>query len=134
MIVTLTGASGVGKSTIGKWLRTFLVCFLKPIQSLTTREPRESDPFDEYTYVSSEEFEKMKIEGKFIWEVCPHGTYYYGTTLESLQEARQNPDKVFLMILEPRSVKTLLLYAKEITWKFFLFLWLLLQKQNLEGD
>src|SRR3989344_7223125 len=79
MIVTLAGTSGAGKSTVGEWLRKRFGNILKPVVSITTREPKNSDPPGEYAYVSVEEFQRMKSAGEFIWDVCPHGTDYYGT-------------------------------------------------------
>ena len=114
MIVTLTGASAAGKSTVGKWLRKRFGDILKPVVSITTREPRESDPPGEYKYISVEEFQKMKHAGKFIWDVCPYGTDRYGTLFQSLQETEREPDSVFLMVLELDSVGTLHLHAKKM--------------------
>lgn len=117
MIVVLAGASGAGKSTIGEWLRKSFGVNLKPVVSYTTRERKDSDPPGEYAYVSREEFKKMKQAGKFMWDVCPHGTDYYGTMFESLEETNREPDSIFLMVLEPDSVGTLHIHAKRMDLK-----------------
>ena len=114
MIVTLTGVSAAGKSTVGKWLRKRFGDILKPVISITTRKPRESDPPGEYKYVSAEEFQKMKDAGKLIWDVCPYGTDRYGTLFQSLEETKREPDSIFLMVLEPKSVGKLHLHAKKM--------------------
>ena len=106
MIVVLAGASGAGKSTIGELLRERFGFNLKPVVSITTREPRDADPPGEYTYVSLEEFERMKQEGKLIWWVFISGNWY-GTMFSSLEETKLEPNTIFLMILDPVRVGTL---------------------------
>ena len=121
MIVVLAGASGAGKSTIGEWLRKRFGGVLKPVISITTREPRDADSPGEYTHVSVEEFQRMKNAGEFIWDVCPHGTDYYGTLFRSLEETKLKPDSIFLMVLEPDSVGTLHVHAKRVGLKIVPF-------------
>ncbi len=120
MIVTLSGASGAGKSTIGEWLRQRFGVSLKPVVSYTTREPRDADPSGEYAYVSSEEFERMKANKEFLWSVFVHGIHF-GTTLRSFEETKREPDAIFLMILEPDSVGTLHIHAKRMGLKIVPF-------------
>ncbi len=114
MIVVLTGVSGAGKSTVGEWLRKRFGDTLKPVISVTTRAPRDDDPLGEYAYVSMEQFQRTKAEGKFIWSVCPFGTDWYGTLFESLEETKLKPNTVFLLILEPDSVGTLHIHAERM--------------------
>jgi guanylate kinase len=109
MIVTLTGASGAGKTTIAGGLRERFDN-TKPIVSYTTRSPRPSDLPGEYAYISEAEFEKMRSANEFLWSVFVHGTHY-GTALRSLEEAVREPETVFLMILTPDVIRTIRLYA-----------------------
>ena len=90
---------------------------LKPVISITTRERRDADPQGEYAYVLREEFARLKKTGKLIWDVCPYGTDQYGTMYESLEETNNEPDTVFLMILEQDAVRTLYLHAERLGLK-----------------
>lgn len=114
MIITLTGASGAGKSTIGEWLRKRFGVNLKPVVSITIREPRDDDPLGEYEYVSTEEFDTKRKAGEFIWWVNPFGKDFYGTLTRSLEETKLEPNTFFLMILEPDSVGKLHVYTKRM--------------------
>ena len=121
MIVTLTGGSGAGKSTIGEWLRKTFRARLKPVVSITTRRPRDTDPPGEYEYMSKEKFLETKRAGRFIWDVCPYGTDLYGTMYESLKAADDEPDAIFLMVLELASVRKLHIHAKKVGLKIASF-------------
>lgn len=112
MILTLTGASGAGKTTIAKRILEKLPN-ARMLTSYTTRQPRETDLRGEYSYISEEEFRAMQDRGEFLWAVFVHGIHY-GTTLRSLQEAADKPKEIFIMILFYSVLLTLWSYAKKI--------------------
>ena len=81
-LVVLSGPSGVGKSTL---LRRLLTDFsaLIPSISATTRPPRTGEtPGVDYHFLSTEEFDSRRNEGRFI-ECCQvYGREYWYGTLE----------------------------------------------------
>lgn len=108
-ILTLTGASGVGKSTI---VRKFLGGNRegKLIRSFTTRLPRDSDIPGEYEYNLSPDV--FKDKERFLWVVQAHGNMY-GTTKDSVREALLS-EVPHLMILTPDAVPLLRVAADEV--------------------
>lgn len=102
-ILTLTGASGAGKTAI---IRAFLKQNpeSKLITSFTTRSPRDSDIPGEYDYNLPLEF--FEERDKFLWVIRAHGNTY-GTTKESVRAALSS-DVVHLMILTPEAIPLLL--------------------------
>lgn len=73
--IVLSGASGVGKSTVLNRIRmkrpdlTFAV-------SWTTRPPREEEDESSYSFVSNSQFEEAIRENTFVEWVCENGIYY----------------------------------------------------------
>ncbi len=102
-ILTFTGASGIGKSTIAKALGFPFVL------STTTRAPRPSDNSREYEYVTKDYFDEMKRCKGFIWSI-PFGNFWYGTKHQPVNHALMSQN-YSLMILVPEVVPKLLLYA-----------------------
>lgn len=119
MIVTLTGVSASGKTTIEKGLRTCLDN-LKPVVSHTTRPPGEGDLPGNYAHLSEQEFKKMEDAGEFIWSVYVFKNHY-GTAFKSLQDTVSELDTVFLMVIEPDSVKKLRAFAEKMNIKVVSF-------------
>lgn len=109
MIVTLTGGSGAGKSTICNRIMDVLGATL--ITSFTTRaqDPRDL-PF-EYQYMTKNVFEDLKNGGTFLWDVEAHGNQY-GTPKRSVDDAMADEEVVRLMILTHSAVGTLREYTK----------------------
>ncbi|MEK7516294.1 MAG: hypothetical protein AAB562_01730 [Patescibacteria group bacterium] len=117
-IITVTGPSGVGKTTI--------VCELfaaKPelafVVSLTSRAPRDSDLPGEYRCsVAEDEFARRSANGEFLWTVDAHGNTY-GTLVASVDEAleREQPS---LMILVPDRVEFIRRRAPDQVLSFFI--------------
>lgn len=101
-ILTLTGASGVGKSTL---VRAFLKQnpSSRLVTSFTTRSPRDSDISGEYECNLPLEF--FKDKDKFLWVVEAHGNTY-GTTKDSVRSALSSGIP-HLMILVPEVIPLL---------------------------
>ena len=102
-ILTFTGASGTGKSTLAKALGFPLVL------STTTRASRPSDHPGEYEYVTKDYFYEMKRCKGFIWSI-PFGGSEYGTKHQPVNCALMSQN-YSLMILVPEVVPKLLLHA-----------------------
>ncbi len=111
MIVTISGASGVGKTTIEKGLLKRLPN-AEVVVSITTRDRRDNDNPREYRYVSKLWFICLNKLGAFLWTVNIHGNWY-GTLRSSVERALKNYEDISLMILVPDRVKNLWDYAQK---------------------
>ncbi|MDO8496317.1 MAG: AAA family ATPase [bacterium] len=111
MVVTVSGASGAGKTTIEKGLLKRLAN-VEVIVSVTTRDRRDTDNQNEYKYVSKLWFRFLDKLGAFLWTVNIHGNWY-GTLESSLRKALKSYDDISIMILVPDRVKNLWDYARE---------------------
>ncbi len=112
MILTLTGASGAGKTTIAERLITELpnAHFLT---SCTTRAARPSDLPGEYLYLSNDDFDRMDEQGDFLWTAQVADTRH-GTAKQSLQCALDDKDAISIMILVPEVLTRLYAFAEEL--------------------
>lgn len=132
-IVTFTGTSGVGKTTIVKELlkdKNY-----QPIISVTTRQHRPSDFNGEYKYVSKLQFLNLKHNNEFAWDVVIHDAKY-GTLKKSLDQAIEN-DYFSLIILVPDRVKQLNQYVNDKTLNIYLYCFskeLLIDRLNDRGE
>lgn len=112
MIVTLTGASGVGKTSIVREVLKDPRAFGgRVLISYTTRPPRESDLPGEYRHVSGEEFRAIRAEGRFLWTVDVHGVRY-GTLKSSVLDALYAPQAISFMILVPDVLERLRVFGR----------------------
>ena len=102
-IITFTGVSGAGKSTIVKSLGFPLIL------STTTRESRPSDLPGEYEHLEPEDFDHEKAWNAFLW-VNEYDGNSYGTKSEMVDQALAGPG-TYTMILVPRVLPLLLDYA-----------------------
>lgn len=117
-ILTFTGPSGVGKTTVVRGLLEDKSNDLKIVTSVTTREPRDSDLPGEYMYITDQEFTAMEGRGEFLWTAGVHGNKY-GTTKSSIQEALVAPGRS-LMLLVPEVLDTLYEYTDGKVWSFYI--------------
>ncbi len=118
-IITFTGASGTGKSTLAKELLNNPHFSL--ITSITTRPPRPSDLAGEYQYLSLEEFAFRNNQHQFIWKTT-YAQNCYGTTFASIDKASAaSVGEYSIMILVPEVVPILVEYVgKNIVQHFFI--------------
>lgn len=109
IIITITGASGVGKTTIAKRFLEMMPC-AKLVTSFTTRSPRPSDLPGEYEYNMPEE-ELKRRRDEFLWVVSVHGNLY-GTSKKSVMGALalSSAADSWLMMLTPEVIPQLRKY------------------------
>ena len=107
MILSITGPSGVGKTTL---LHNLLqkIPEAQPLTSYTTREPRPSDEPGEYVYVSHDEFDRMAKSGAFLWEARTY-VNRYGTKKEDIDRALSSGFYMPVLVID--AVKKLYEYA-----------------------
>lgn len=114
-IVTLTGASGSGKSTIIKGVLSGIPRLVELVRSTTTRLKRPSDLDGEYEYISRPKFDAWEKNGVFLWtvEMVGVGDEKYGTLKTLVDFILNNPKgKIGLMLLKPEAVLTLKSYTE----------------------
>lgn len=101
-LVALFGKSGAGKDTIQNWMVSNLQDTHKLI-SYTTRPPRDNEVDNQdYHFISVEEFNYMKEKNLFL-ETTEFRGWYYGTSIESLNE-----NKINIGVFNPSGVKNIL--------------------------
>lgn len=92
-IIVISGASGVGKSTVLKQVMAARQDLVFSV-SATTRDPREHEVDGEhYHFVSREKFQDMMEKGEFL-EFDEHHGNYYGTLYSAVEEARKTGNVV----------------------------------------
>ena len=127
MLITISGASGVGKDTVAKFLLEIFpnTAFLR---SFTTREPRDSDIG--YEYISEEEFSRMEQRGVFAWPVPAHGNKY-GTLKSDLFNIGLDDEKIYLSVLVPEIVERARMYARRYKTGDVLSIYLYCSDKNI---
>jgi guanylate kinase len=109
-ILTLSGVSGAGKTTIMELLTTRPFSSFVPVLSTTTRQRRPTDMPGEYEYVSFDQFEVLRHEQRFEW-IKEVSNELYGTKKEHLDRFLFQEKCVGVMILVPDIVPILKKYA-----------------------
>lgn len=117
-IITLTGASGAGKSSIAKEVLVRLP-ETKLVTSTTTRVARPSDLPGEYEYIAPLDFAKAHTNNEFLWAVYTFGNHY-GTRRSVVDEIVHDPDAIGLMLLVEPSVMILRGYAGSAVLSFYI--------------
>jgi len=112
MFVSITGPSGSGKTTLARNLLKALPGS-QSLTSYTTRERRESDLPQEYTYISKEGFSKLEGSGAFLWTTSPHSEVRYGTTNADIYSALTG-NELYVGILVPAVLPVLKDYAEQL--------------------
>ena len=98
LLVVISGPSGVGKGTVRKALFNMPKHNLVYSVSMTTREKREGEVDGvDYYFVSKEEFNQRRKEGKFL-ETAEFVGNYYGTPLDKVNEQLDQGNEVVLEI------------------------------------
>jgi guanylate kinase len=109
MILSITGPSGVGKTTLMSSLLHALAD-AAPLTSVTTRAPRPTDGKREYEYVSQTDFTARSEREEFLWEVHPHGKSY--ATAKKTVDAALASECFFIAPLVISAVERLRVYVK----------------------
>lgn len=112
MIITLTGASGSGKTTVAKAILS-RVPSAKLLTSYTTRAPRSSDLPGEYEYLDDAMFDGMRKAGRFLWTAEITGVRH-GTTEQSVSDALRYKTATRIMILVPEVLAKLYVFANRM--------------------
>jgi len=94
MIISISGASGAGKSTVISNLTSTQGRFRR-LTSITTRPPRDDDVSGEVDAVSEREFEKLLEDEKLAWSVMIYG-HRYGSLKSEFVDAIHDPSSVLL--------------------------------------
>ena len=101
-LYVVSGASGVGKSTVLKHLMDQRSNLLFSV-SATTRDPRPGEEEGvHYYFISQEQFQKMIQQDAFL-EYDAHAANYYGTPLDQLEEKLSRGDVI--LDVEPAGAK-----------------------------
>lgn len=97
IIVSVSGPSGVGKTTVCKRLAERMDAFLSVSMTTRPRRPNEVDGQD-YIFITHEAFEQRITEGRMLEYARVYGGNIYGTPAEPVQQALADGRVVILEI------------------------------------
>lgn len=114
-IVTLTGPSCAGKTTLEKRLNE--TGFARVI-SHTTRQPRAGEENGtSYYFIDKSEFKRLEATGFFVESVHFNGNYY-GVSAQEIQRVA-DMGKPIVVIVEPEGLKQIRAYCHQRGWNIF---------------
>lgn len=114
-IVTLTGPSCAGKTTLEKRLKE--VGFAQVI-SHTTREPRAGEENGKaYHFIDKDEFRRLAGENRFV-EMVEFNGNFYGVSAQEIQRVADT-GKPIVVIVEPEGLKQIRKYCNKRDWNIF---------------
>ncbi len=102
--VTISGRTGVGKSTLFEALLNQYPDVFQPVLSYTTRARRVGDE-SAYRYCTEEVFRALEEKGEFAWTATVLGNHF-GTLITDLVTT-QEAAKTSLMVLTPETIRVL---------------------------
>jgi guanylate kinase len=103
-LVTITGPSGVGKTTVVQLMYTFCPDVYTELVSTTTRKPRAGEVDGvAYHFVSGDHFTNLSRAGYFLEEIEYNGTRY-GIELSEIDKA-YDADLTPLIVVEPHGAQ-----------------------------
>jgi guanylate kinase len=106
MLITISGPSGAGKTTLSNNLKQLIGA--KELPSYTTREPRSTDINNTYYhFISNEEFENLRKKKSFIL-IDKFSENLYGTLKDDIVHAIQSTSQIWIADLTCLSVKDLI--------------------------
>lgn len=115
IIVTLTGPSCAGKSTLERMLKR--VGFENVI-STTTRPMRGGEVEGQsYHFISKSEFKRLEAQGAFVETVYFNGNYY-GISVAEIERVFAL-GKPVVAVVEPSGLKQIRPFAKDRGWEVF---------------
>lgn len=114
-IITLTGPSCAGKSTLEKLLSAH---GMSPLMSTTTRAPRPGEVDGvHYNFMSKSEFRRIREQGGFI-EHVEFGGNYYGLSLKVMNVVAAE-NKPAVVVVEPDGKDQIVAFGKRHGWDIF---------------
>jgi guanylate kinase len=114
-IVTLTGPSCAGKTTLEKRLKD---AGFEQVISTTTRAPRAGEVNGKaYYFVSREAFIANRDGGAYVESVEFNGNFYAVSAEEVKRVAAKN--KPIVVIVEPEGLKQIRAYCQNRGWNYF---------------
>eukprot|EP01084_Bolivina_argentea_P320068 555276_1 len=100
------GPSGVGKGTLLQKVKELLPNTFGVAVSHTTRTPRQGEEDGiAYNFTTNEEFEKGIENGSFV-EYSNHNTYYYGTSIQSINNI-SNENLICILEIDVSGAETI---------------------------